>query len=195
MYIMAHCKNTTTTVRVAGLALLALGFSTVGAAQDRRQGEAATSPAVLQRVYDCQAISDSAQRLACFDQQVTTLRNAESAHDIRVIARDEVRRTRRGLFGFSLPTLGGIFEDSDDNAADEDRVTEITSTITRLTTGQAGRRVFVLENGQEWIQIYENTGGDVRVGTPIVIRRTGGLRGGYQASIAGQSSIRVRRVS
>lgn len=195
---MTRIKTTAVTTGMIGLSLLAYGLSAPLAAQNRHQNgqnETPSSPTVLQRVYDCQAISDGAARLACFDQQVTTLRNADNAHDIRVIARDEVRRTRRGLFGFSLPNIGGLFGDSDDNAADEDRVTEISSTVTGLTTGQAGRRVFVLENGQQWIQIYENTGGDVAVGTPIVIRRTGGLRGGYQASVAGQSSIRVRRVS
>ena len=176
---------------LAGAALVA---GTPALAQDAAATPAAPArPTAIQRVHDCRAIADSAQRLACFDQQMAALETAESARDIRYVDREQVRRTRRGLFGLSLPNLGNLFggDDSDEAERNEEGVTQITATISALSTDNTGRRMFVLDNGQQWVQVDTMAGRSPRTGQPITIRRAS--LGGYIATVEGRPGVRVIR--
>ena len=51
-------------------------------------------------------VADNAERLACFDKAVGTIVAASDSDDLRIVDREEVRETRRKLFGFALPDLG-----------------------------------------------------------------------------------------
>ena len=53
------------------------------------------------------------RRLACFDRAAGSLLAARDSGEVRVVDREEVQETRRGLFGFTLPKLG-IFGAGDD---------------------------------------------------------------------------------
>ncbi len=149
---------------------------------------------VIQALYDCRAITDAAQRLACFDRQVTALQTAETARDVRIVDREQVRRARRGLFGLTLPSLGDIFGGGDDEVAaarDPDVIEEIESVIREIGRDSAGKLVLILENGQRWTQTEVNAGRSPRAGQSVRIRR--GALGSFLATVDGRAGFRVRR--
>lgn len=88
----------------------------------------ATAPAddYLDRLKACRLLSDDAARLACFDRAVGEIVVANEAGDVRIIDREDVRQTRRELFGFTVPEVG-ILKDS--NAADPDAEREASETL------------------------------------------------------------------
>jgi hypothetical protein len=162
-------------------------------AQDRAVPQ---RPPVLQSLYDCRAITDPAERLACFERQTTALETAETERDIRIVSREEVRRAQRGLFGLSLPNLGNLFggddDDDDENTAREaDVIQEIEAVIREVGRDASGRIVLVLDNGQRWIQTDTVGGRQPRAGQNVRIRRAS--LGSFMASVEGRAGFRVRR--
>lgn len=178
-----------------GLLALAGGgalFAVPVAAQD-----APASGGIVSRVYACRAISDAAQRLACFDREVAALETAQTNNDVRIVDREQVRQARRGLFGLSLPSLGSIFggdgdEEESEARPEEEGITFIESRITSIGGSAAGRRLLVLENGQQWEQIEPHRGRAPVAGAPITIRR--GILGSYVATVEGRGTLRVMRI-
>jgi hypothetical protein len=173
------------------------GFALLAAAAPAMAQETAAADArvpVIQQLFDCRAITDPTARLACFDLQVAAVEAAETARDIRIVDREAVAETRRGLFGFSFGRLN-IFGDGDegvDEANNPETVQEIETTIRQFARNDIGKLVFVLENGQRWAQTDTNTGGRTpRVGQSITIRRA--ALGSFMASVEGRPGIRVRR--
>jgi hypothetical protein len=162
-------------------------------AQDSR---APQRPAVLQSLYECRAITDPAQRLACFEQRTTALEQAENARDVRIVSREEVRRAQRGLFGLSLPNLGNLFgggdEDDDrEGAAEPEVIQEIEALVREVGRDVSGRLVLVLDNGQRWVQTDTVGGRSPRAGQNVRIRRAS--LGSFIASVEGRPGFRVRR--
>lgn len=144
---------------------------------------------VLQQLYDCRAIADPAERLACYDARVTALQTAETARDIRVVDREQVRETRRGLFGISLGGIGNIFGGGDD---DDDGVDQIGATLSAIQRDGSGHWVYTLDNGQVWVQTDGSAPGrSPRVGQAVVVRRAS--LGSFMISIEGRPGVRVRR--
>ena len=153
------------------------------------QPTAAERPEVIERITACRAISGSAERLACFDQAVAALEAASAAREIAVVDREQVRRTRRSLFGLRLPDLG-IFGDDTDEGDDGAAIREINSTIRSSHTGADRRMAFVLEDGSVWVQT-DGRAQRPRPGQPIRIRR--GPLGSYIANIADRVGFKVIR--
>ncbi len=176
----------------ASFAALFLGLSAPSAAQDAPAADARVP--VIQALYDCRTITEPLARLACFDRQVAAMQTAEGARDIRIVDREAVRETRRGLFGFSLGRLN-IFGDGngdEDEASNPETVQEIETTIRQVARNDSGRLVFALDNGQRWIQADTAGGGRTpRAGQAIRIRRA--ALGSFMASVEGRPGIRVRR--
>lgn len=83
-------------------ALVALAL-TGAAAAVAQQAERAGSDALLDSLRSCRSIADDAQRAACYDASAGALVTAVEAGDVRLVDREEVRRTRRQLFGLNLP--------------------------------------------------------------------------------------------
>ncbi len=178
-------------ITIAGPVLL---LATAAGAQEQNREERPRA-AQLQAVYDCRAITDPAERLACFDRQIAALEAAEAARDVAIIDREEVRRTRRGLFGFSLGNLGSIFGSGDDEDDDEraraDRVEQIEAVIREVGRNRSGQLVLALDNDQQWVQTDTAGGRSPRAGQNVVIRRAS--LGGFIASVEGRAGFRVRR--
>lgn len=173
-------------VRITIVGLVA-GLAIPVHAQDR----APERPDVLNRLTACRSISDNAQRLACFDQQVAALEAAAQAREIAVVDTQQIRRTRRSLFGLRLPDLG-IFGDDSDDPEDGAAINEINSTIQAITSGADGRVHFVLAEGGVWAQTEGRRGRPPRTGQAIRIRR--GPLGSYIASVDERPGVRVVRI-
>ncbi|MDP8913479.1 MAG: hypothetical protein M3N39_07885, partial [Pseudomonadota bacterium] len=105
---------------VAAVAALAAPAS----AQDVK----ASRPGALKRLSDCRSITDQTARLACYDREVAALDAAEARKDLVVVDREQLRKTRRTLFGLTLPDLS-IF--GDDSSEDEG-MSHIEGRIRRL---------------------------------------------------------------
>lgn len=146
-------------------------------------------PEALNRVINCRAIQPAEERLACYDREVAAFDTAESSNEVVVMDRQQVRRTRRTLFGLVLPDLG-VF--GDNNADPEEAVAQIEATIQGANQNALGKWVITLEDGARWIQSdSRNLARNPRNGMTIRIRRA--AMGSYLANIDGQIAIRVRR--
>lgn len=176
-------------IRQSKLAMLAVVLGVAASVPAGAQSAGQGSPAVLTNVLGCRAIGDAAARLACFDRSVAALGEAQTKGEVVTLDRSEVRKTRRSLFGLTLPTLR-ILGDEDDS---EDG-TEIETRIVRTAPGADGKWIFVLAEGGRWQQI--DTRGfivDPKAGQTIRIRRA--ALGSYVANVNNQRAIKVRRLN
>ena len=145
-------------------------------------------PQALTRVFDCRQVQAAEERLACYDRQVEALQAAAASQEVVAYDREQIRRTRRSLFGIALPDLS-IFGGGED----EDGVTQLESTIRALRQDAYGKYIFTLADGARWAQIdSREMRATPRVGQPIRIRRA--MMGSYLANVNNQIAIRVRRV-
>ena len=175
--------------RVAvSLALLACAVAVPAAAKDK---DAPVRPSQIQELYACRDIADAAARLACFDREVGELSTADAAREITFADRATMKKARRGLFGFSLPNLGGLFG-GDDDSDKEDKITAIDTTIESVSMDKAGKYRLTVEGGAVWVQIDGvGTVREPRAGQKINIKAA--AMGSYFAKIEGQRPFRMRR--
>ena len=169
---------------VAGLALALIAAP--AAAKDK--DKAVAPPAIYQAVVDCRALTDPAQRLACFDRTVGEMAKAGEAKDLVVLDRETMRETRKGLFGFSLPKLK-LFGGGDED--DRDEVKEIESTISGIRTADDGLPIFTIADGARWKQT-EGRNVYPKVGDPIRIKKA--TLGSYMANVNKRAAVRVMRL-
>jgi len=172
-------------VWIVPIAALALATPALAKGKD----EKIAPPPVYQAVVDCREISDSAQRLACFDRTVGVMASATAGKDLVVLDRAAMRETRKGLFGFNLPKLklfGGGSED------ERDEVKEIEAGIAGLGSASDGYPIFVLDDGGRWKQT-EGRNIYAKVGDRIKIKRA--LLGSYMAMVGKKAGVRVMRLT
>lgn len=169
-------------------AALALAAPTSAAAQenDPPRSEA------LKKLVDCRSVGDPTERLACFDREVAAVDAAEAANELVVVDREQIRKTRRTLFGLTLPDLG-IFGGGGDDDEEEEGVSRIESTIKNVARGSYGRWILTLEDGAVWAQTDDRTLPRwPKAGQPIVIKRA--ALGSFMANVNEQNGIRVERL-
>lgn len=165
---------------------IALACAVPAAAKDKAPPP---PPQAYKDMVACKAIPDPAARLACFDAQVGKLEQATAAGEVVVTDRAAVRETRKGLFGFKLPSLG-LFGGDDD---DKDEIKEILGTVAAARTFGYGSWRITLEDGSVWEQTdSERLVFDPRKGDKVKIYKA--ALGTYRMNIDGQRAIRVRRV-
>src|SRR4051794_15049731 len=113
-----------------------------------KQPEAAAPPPQVNALLGCRGIADGAERLACYDKAAAGISEAVAKKDIVVYDREAVRKTKRGLFGFSASGLG-IF--GDDN--DEVEVKQIDGELVSTALNADGGYIFRLADGSRWSQM------------------------------------------
>ena len=141
----------------------------------------------FQRLVDCRSVKDSAERLACFDREVAALDTAERTSEIVVVDKEQVRKTKRGLFGLSLPNIK-LFGDNDNS----EEVAQIESRIASASEGVDGWTIR-LEDGTVWRQ----TGTDPFYRTPkaglaAIVKR--GALGSFVIRVGGSPGVKVKRI-
>lgn len=94
----------------------------------------------------CRSIVDETERLTCYDTKVAEMVMASEAGDMRIVDREDVRRTRRQLFGFTVPDLDILKGDETDKETSELLQTTITSA---RKTGRNSWR-FTTAEGAVW---------------------------------------------
>lgn len=172
---------------VAGIAIAMAGTA------DSASGQSQDAPRhqVLQSLTQCRAITAADQRLACFDKAAAALEQAVQAKEVRILDKEDVRRTRRSLFGFQLPRVG-LFNEGDEEAKREE-FAEINTTVASARQVQNGRIEIRLtgEDDAVW-QTTEAMTFPPKPGDKIRIRK--GAIGSYFISVGGRSvrGMRVR---
>lgn len=170
------------------IAGLAAGFLAIGASPLAAQDYAAASqPDYVENLKACQTLTDDMARLACFDSAVGAILAANEAGDVQVIDKEDVRETRRSLFGFSLPNIG-LFGGDDD---EEDEQFETTIASVRYVGRNSAR--FTTSEGAVWelnnIPARLRT---IEAGNRVVFKKAS--MGYFFVRIAGQTGIKGRRV-
>lgn len=129
-------RNSVTLIRLAAGAVALGVLATPAMAQE-------ASSDYLDRLAECRGIVDPDARLACYDREVGAVVAASEEGEVRLVDREEVRQTRRRLFGFTIPK--NLFGGGDDEEMDL-----LETTITHVR--QSGRRDFFIttEEGSVW---------------------------------------------
>jgi len=146
-------------------------------------------PAQVTALLNCRGIADSAERLACYDKAAAGIGEAVAKKDLVVMDRESVKKTKRGLFGFSIPNLG-IFGD-DDEAVE---VKQIDGKVAAISTNRDGGYIFVLEDNSQWSQIDSKPFAlPPRRGDKVVVKK--GTLGSYFLTVEGFPGVKVKRTN
>lgn len=145
-------------------------------------------PAQVQRLLGCEAQVDAAVRLACYDREVAAIKDALARRDLVVVDRAKATQARRGLFGFSVPSFGGLF-----GGDDKDEVKQIEGTVTRAYANGEGGWTVRLADGATWTQTDDNPIAlEPRPGDKVLIKRA--ALGSFTMSVNRQPGVKVRRI-
>jgi hypothetical protein len=169
-----------------GLLLLSCGSAT----EANAAGEGTSATKTIDALTSCRTVADSQERLACYDRATDTIIAARTRKDLIVMDKAEVRETRKGLFGFSLPKVR-IFGKDDDTA--EADLSDVTLKITSVRDIGFGKWRFAVENGGVW----ETTEAhprfkDPKVGESVLIEK--GALNGYFAKIGKGHRVSAKRI-
>lgn len=173
----------------AALACAAFSLAAPAMAQDEPPQENTH----LKAMRECQAVASDMDRLACYDRAVGELVAATDQGELKVVDREEVRQTKRKLFGFTLPDFGifGGSKDKDDDA--EEEISALETTIVRANRSRTGGWIVETTEGAVWeLTEVPRRLLDPKAGQAIEIRKAS--LGTYFLRINGQPGVRGRRV-
>lgn len=173
-------------------ALTLLQLPAVATAVEPGEGNKAIRP-----LLDCRKIVDAGERLSCFDKESATLDEADRKNELTVMNKDDVRKTRRSLFGLNLdglPFLGGGGDKDDASAEQEEGRSRITAKVLSARALGYGKWAFELDNGANWVTTEAVPHREPEAGGDVVIKR--GALGSYRASFGGSvRPVQVKRVN
>ena len=181
------------TVSVAGLLIMLHLPITATAAEPREANKA------LRPLLDCRKLVDAGERLTCFDRESASLDEADRKNELTVMDQEDVRKTRRSLFGLDLSGLPFLGKNGDDKAGDakeaeEEGRSRITAKIASARAVGYGKWAFTLDDDARWMTNDAVTYRDPAPGMEVVIKKT--ALGGYTAIFGGVNRpIKVRRVN
>ncbi|MGH6950188.1 MAG: hypothetical protein ACREH4_04915 [Vitreimonas sp.] len=144
---------------------------------------------IRDRVRTCAAVSEPAQRLACYDQLGAEVEQTPADAWSITLNRQGVQEIQREAFGLNLPNLSQLIPDLRGQAGAIDRV---EMRILRIISHGDGHFTFLMDNGQRWTQTEPERVTNIRVGDVVTIRR-GALTSFIMNSPRGGRAHRVRR--
>jgi hypothetical protein len=171
------------TVIVFGLALFAAA-GPVLAKDIKPEGRAAAFKAVT----DCRTVSDPNARLACYDEAVGKLDQAESSGQLVVLDREAAKEVKRQAFGFSIPSIS-LFSKGEK----EEDIDRLADTLKSARERADHKWVFELQSGGVWRQIDTSQFvNDPKAGDSVEIKRA--ALGSYMLKVNGkQPAVKVHR--
>ena len=143
----------------------------------------------LERLAACRGVADGAARLACYDTAAAALDEAERTGQVVVLDRAQVEETRRGLFGFEMPSLD-IFNRGGEQT-DAPEIDNVSYVVRTASEARDDQWVFTMEDGSVWRQIDGRMWGRPRAGQTAVVRRAS--LGSFLMNVGDAPAIRVRR--
>ena len=186
---MTFSKIAIRRARLIGLGgVIGAGFIASAAVQSQ---PASPAPPVdyVDDLKACRAIADEDARLACYDTKVSAILAASDAGDVTIVDRDDITRTKRQLFGFTVPDIG-IFKDDDE---DKEAAELLDTTITSARRVNAKTWRFTTAEGAVW-EINNAPGrlSSIKAGEPVQFKKAS--LGFYFIRINGQLGIKGKRV-
>ncbi|WP_156677731.1 hypothetical protein [Sphingomonas profundi] len=147
-------------------------------------GETGSSDRVLRSLTECRALADVNAKVACFEKATAALEQAVRGKDVTIVDRQDIRKAKRSLFGFTLPKIDLFGGARDEDKADS--FTEINTTVAGARAAANGRVEIRLadESGAVW-QTTDPMNFPPRAGAKIRIRR--GTLGNYFLFVEGRS--------
>jgi hypothetical protein len=170
--------------------LIVVGAALMPSAAQAKDRPVPPSPLVA-AIDRCRQITDSAQRLACYDSAAGALVTATTSGEVSIVDRNEVKKVRHSLFGFSLPKIPFFSGDTTANEAQEKLDSTIKS-VHQLNNGHY--EIVIVDNNAVW-ETTESGGiswEPPHVGQKIEILR--GALGNYFLRIDGQIGVRGKRI-
>jgi len=168
-------------IRSVSTVLIALALAAPAVAADE-------PPAAIKALGACRTIADNAQRLACYDKEAGALLQSVESKQTVVLDKQAVTKTKRSLFGFSLPRLPFFGDDKDDK---QDEFTQIEEPIKTVRSIGFGKFRFTLGDGAVW-ETTEGINAFPKPGEKVVIKK--GLMGSYFIRFEGNRSVKGMRV-
>lgn len=171
---------------VAG-AIAVLGGAVVMAQQPGFEGSAS----LLEGLRGCRGIAATEARAACYDAKVGALIGAVEAGDLRLVDRAEVRKTRRQLFGLTLPETELLKPDEKERAEENTALFETTIASGRQTG--PGTWHLTTAEGAVWeINNPPRKIAPIAAGDKVVFKKAS--LGYYFIRINGQIGVKGRRI-
>lgn len=157
--------------------------ATAGAAAPKSAAERAK---VLQQVVDCRKITDSGERLACYDRTAQALDDAEKTGQVVIVDQAKVREIRRQSFGLALPSLSVL------NLVNKgDGVDRLETQIQSASEYADGRFLLHTVDGATWRQLDGDSVRTPKAGQKLVIAP--GALGSFFCRVDNQSGYRCKR--
>lgn len=182
-----NCTKRRIASRVAAAALVA-SFPAIAYAQE------GDDSGPLDPLKACQAETDPAARLACYDAAVGAMVTAEEQGDLRIVDREMVRETRRGLFGFSIPDFGIFGDDDDGDEAEEDEFDTLATTVTSVRYLTPRSFVFRIAEGNALWQVDDAPRRLLTVESGDAVEIEKGALSSYFIRFGGQRGVKGRRI-
>jgi len=143
----------------------------------------------LAQLKACRSIEDEDDRLACYDAKVGAIVSASDAGDVRVVSREDVRLTRRQLFGTGAPELAILKSDGKDEVVTD--LLETTITSARQLSGNSWR--FTTAENAVWeISNPPRRIAPINPGDKVVFKKAS--LGYYFVRINGQMGVKGKRI-
>lgn len=168
------------------LSIALLCCSCEGIAQEMSSG------GVVQSLARCRVIQAPDARLACFDAAAGAIEAAVKAKDVTIVDRQDIRKARKSLFGFSVPHIPLFGGGDRDGGPKTDDFTELNTTVANVRPMDNGRIELRLAEGEAVWMTTDPMPFPPKVGAKIRIRQ--GAMGNYFIAISGERSVRGVRV-
>lgn len=139
----------------------------------------------------CLDVREDTSRLACTDVAARRLVDAARRKEVVLVDRQEVTKTRRSLFGFSLPRIGLFGRDGPDKA--EDEIDQVEAAITKVVELGYGKYAITVDSGARW-NTTEAWEGPTRPAAGLTATIKRGTLGGYFLKIGKTRAVRAIRV-
>jgi hypothetical protein len=186
MTMMQRPAKLSGTIVMAAVAVILAGSGAAGAAKPADPVGAAPS---VRAVIACRDVTDSTQRLACYDKTVGEMAGASDKGDLITLDQEQRKTIRHQAFGFSMPSFS-LFDKGEKPA----EASKATFKVTEAWQDLEHHWNFKLETGAVWRQSDDNElYHDPHAGSVVEISK--GALGGYFMKVDGQQAIRAARVS
>jgi hypothetical protein len=180
--------------RVLTRSAAAAGLVLVAGAAVMAQPVFEGSASLVEGLRACRALPGSSERLACYDDKVGVLLGAVDAGDVRLVDREQVRKTRRQLFGLSMPEVDILKPDAKDAAEEKNSSDLFETTIANgRQVGPATWRFTTVEGAVWEINNPPRKIAPINAGDKVVFKKA--ALGYYFIRINGQIGVKGRRVS
>ncbi len=151
---------------------------------------APVAPGPVAALEACREVAGDAARLACFDRTVAAFMAARAKKDVVVMDRAEVRKTKRSLFGFTLPSFNIFGGGGDKDDADNDEIKELEGKLASGRPVGVGFYQLTLQDGSAWETTERKNTLNPKEGDAIRIRKNAfGYRAHWKSIM-----VPVRRV-